>query len=160
MSTAVVYVTKHGTTAKIADLIAQALGTATLIDLGDDPGSDLSRFDRIVLGGPVYAGQPLKRLKAFEAAHAAELLSKPLALFTCGMETDLSQREAEIAAMFSEPLRSHAVGAWFMGGEFQFQELGFFEKAVVRRIVHVTESVTAIDQVAVTALAQALKTAR
>jgi menaquinone-dependent protoporphyrinogen oxidase len=127
---------------------------------GDGPDPDLAGFDRLALGGPVYAGQPPKLLKAFQAAHPAALLAKPLALFACGMETDLSKRDAEMDAMFSEPLRSHAVGMWFMGGEFQFQELGFFEKTVVRRIVHVTESVTAIGQDAVAVLAQALKAAR
>ena len=159
MGNAVVYATKHGTTARIAELIAGALGGAALIDLGADPNPDLSRISRLALGGPVYAGQPLKRLKAFQAEHAGALLSKPLALFTCGMETDSAKRDAEIAAMFSEPLRAHAVGAWFVGGAFRFEDLGFVEKAIVRRIVHVTESVTDINQPAVVALAEALKAA-
>jgi menaquinone-dependent protoporphyrinogen oxidase len=93
-----------------------------------------------------------------EQDHA--LLAKPLALFVCGMEQDPAKREAEIAASFPEALRAHAVGVWFAGGEFLFDQLGFFEKAIVKRITHTTESVTAINDDAPAAIAAALEAAR
>ncbi|MDR1790292.1 MAG: flavodoxin domain-containing protein [Propionibacteriaceae bacterium] len=142
MTTAVVFASKHGTTAQVADQIAEALDGATLIDLGVNPSPELGSFDAIVVGGPVYAGQPMKALKSFLAAHANTLLAKPLALFVCGMEPDPAKRDAEIAATYGEPLSSHAVGVWFAGGAFRFDKLGFLEKAIVKRIAHVTESTT------------------
>ncbi|MDR1766919.1 MAG: flavodoxin domain-containing protein [Propionibacteriaceae bacterium] len=160
MTTAVVFATKHGTTAQVADQIAQALGGAALIDLGVNPSPDLDSFDAIVAGGPVYAGQPVKALKSFLAANAETVLARPLALFVCGLEPDQAKREAEIAATFDEPLRSHAVGVWFAGGAFLFDKLGFLEKAIIKRIAHVTESTTTLYDDVPAQIAVAVKGAR
>jgi menaquinone-dependent protoporphyrinogen oxidase len=156
VNTAIVYTTKHGTTAEVAARIAEALGGAALIDLAVTPAPDLSGFDAVVVGGPVYAGQPAKPLKAFVTAQAATLLSKPLAVFVCGMEPDPAKRAAEIAAAFPEALRDHAVGTWFAGGQFLFDRLGCLERAIVKRIAHTSESVHAIDDEAIADLARAL----
>jgi menaquinone-dependent protoporphyrinogen oxidase len=160
VNTAIVYTTKHGTTAEVASRIAEALGGATLIDLGVTPTPDLSEFGAVVVGGPVYAGQPTKPLKAFVTAQAGTLLSKPLALFVCGMEPDPAKRAEEVAAAFPEALRDHAVGTWFAGGQFLFDRLGFLERAIVKRIAHTSESVHAIDDEAIAALTDALAAAR
>ncbi|MDR1430818.1 MAG: flavodoxin domain-containing protein [Propionibacteriaceae bacterium] len=155
-NTAVIYFSKHGTTAKVASRIADALGSATLINLKDTPRPDIAAFDAVALGGPIYAGEPDKHVKTFIAANAAALGALPLALFVCGMEPDPAKRETEVASAFPETLRSHAVGAWFTGGEFQFDKLSFIERAIVKKIVGVTESVSAIDTDAIAALAAAL----
>ena len=160
MTTAVVFATKHGTTAQVAEQIAQALGGAALIDLGVNAGPELDCFDAIVVGGPVYAGQPIKTLKSFLAANTETLLAKPLALIVCGMEPDQAKREAEIAATFDESFRSHAVGAWFAGGAFLFDKLGFLEKTIIKRIAHVTESTTGLYEDVPAQIAVALKGAR
>ncbi|MDR1807873.1 MAG: flavodoxin domain-containing protein [Propionibacteriaceae bacterium] len=154
--TAIVYYSKHGTTAAVAARIADRLGGATLVDLAETPAPDLSGFGRIVVGGPVYAGRPDKRVTAFLQANAATLQDRPLALFVCGMEPDPAKRETEVAAAFPETLRRHAVGAWFVGGEFHFDRLGFIERAIVKKIVGATESVSALDDQAIADLVAAL----
>jgi menaquinone-dependent protoporphyrinogen oxidase len=160
VSIAIVYASKHGTTAKVAARIADALGGAILIDLNATPSPDLSGFDAVVVGGPVYAGHGTAQVKTFAAARAAELATKPLALFAVGMEPDPAKREAEIADNFPESLRAHALGSWFVGGEFLFENMGFFEKAIIKRIAHTSESVSAIDDDAISALVQAVRSAQ
>jgi menaquinone-dependent protoporphyrinogen oxidase len=159
VSIAIIYASKHGTTAKVAARIAEAVCDATLIDLNATPTPDLSGFDAIVVGGPAYAGHGMAQVKKFVASHTAELTAKPLALFAVGMEPGAAKREAEIADNFPESLRAHALGSWFVGGEFLFENMSFFERVIIKRIAHTSESVSAIDDDAIAALVQAVESA-
>ncbi|MDR1851097.1 MAG: flavodoxin domain-containing protein [Propionibacteriaceae bacterium] len=159
MKIAVVYASKHGTTEKVAREIARA-ADAEPIDLVEQPDPSLDGFDAIVVGGSVYAGQPTKALKNFLAAHQEVLLSKPLALFVCGMIPEAQKRAEEIAAVFPETLRKHALGCWFAGGEFRFDKLNFFERAIVKKICHIESSISALDPDVPGQIAQALQAVR
>jgi menaquinone-dependent protoporphyrinogen oxidase len=156
---AIVYSSKHGTTAQVAGLIAQHLGGAALIDLRTSPHPDLDLVgcDRLAVGGPIYAGRPDKPLRAFLQAEAGALLARPLALFACGMEADPAKREAQLELAFPEALRAHALGTWFCGGAFCFDRMTRLERAVIKKVKGVTESVTALDADAIASVAAALR---
>jgi len=164
LNVAIVYTSKHGTTAEVAGRIAQALaeqgvGDARLIDLGKTPQPDLSSFDAVVVGGPVYRGQPVKQLKTFLTAQADSLRVKPLALFVCGMEDDPAKLESAIAASFDESLRSHACGVWHAGGAFRFDKMGFMAKAIIKKVANTTQSVSKLNDDVPNQIAAAIKAA-
>jgi menaquinone-dependent protoporphyrinogen oxidase len=60
MKTAIIYASKHGTTEKVAQAIADKLKKTTdveLFSLKKNPNPKISEFDMIILGSPIYAGQ-------------------------------------------------------------------------------------------------------
>jgi menaquinone-dependent protoporphyrinogen IX oxidase len=65
MKTAIIYTSKHGTTAKIAQMIAERLtgNQVSIIDLKKDKRPDINSFDEIMLGASVYAGTPSKAMQ-------------------------------------------------------------------------------------------------
>jgi menaquinone-dependent protoporphyrinogen oxidase len=66
MKTAIIYVSKHGTTEKVARMIAGKLGSreVSFFNLKTDKNPDITPFDAVILGTPVYAGSPSKRMQA------------------------------------------------------------------------------------------------
>ena len=144
MSTAIVYASKHGTTAGVAHLVAQGLdGEVDLFDLsGGEP--DLSAYAMVVLGTAIYVGQPIGAMKTM--VNSSQLEGPRIGLFVCGMIPDPAQRQTEIEAAYPEALRQRAVAIAFLGGAFQFDKMSRLERFVVKRVVKVAQSTEAIDQ--------------
>jgi menaquinone-dependent protoporphyrinogen oxidase len=145
MKTAVIYATNHGTTEKVAQMIREQLGedNADLINLKNNPMPDLSDYDQVFLGGSIHAGNIQNRVKKFYQQNMVDLLGKPLALFLCGMNKQQFQEEFDGA--FPEVLRKHAISKKMVGGEFLFDKMNFIEKALVRKISGINETVSDIE---------------
>jgi menaquinone-dependent protoporphyrinogen oxidase len=146
MTTAIVYASKHGATAEVARRIADGLsGPVALFDL-DDGSPDVTSFETVILGVPIYAGQPVASLKAF--IQAADLAGQRLGLFVCGMEQDPAKRLDELATAFPDELRRRAVVAAFLGGRFQFKKMNPAERFIIKRIAKTKDDVDGIDEAA------------
>ena len=66
MKTAIVYYSKHhGNTKKLLDAIAEADAAVTLLDVTEDPGTDLASFDRIGFASGIYYGSFAKKIIAY-----------------------------------------------------------------------------------------------
>lgn len=147
MKIAIIYASKHGTTEKVARSVGEKLtGDVELFSLSDDPRPDIGRFDTVILGTSIYAGQPLKKMKVFCVENEDMLLQKRLGLFVCGMEPSREGREKEIKAAYADVLREKAVAAAFLGGEFLFESMKFHERLVAGAIAKTRTSVSLIDQ--------------
>lgn len=151
MKTAIVYVTMHGTTKKLAEmikgeLIARTEGDAdvSLFNLKKDGEPDLNEFDRVIIGGSVHAGGVQSVIKKFCKKHSAELLKKDLGLFLSGMNEPAYEKQFDKA--FPESLRAHSKSNKTLGGEFLFEKMNFFQKFIVRKISGVSESVSKINE--------------
>lgn len=156
--TAIIYASKHGTTERVAKLIAARLGgDVSLISLKQNENPDIKSFDTIILGTAIYAGTPQKVMTAFYQRNESKLLEKTTGLFICGMQPDSETREKEIAEAYPEVLRQHAKATAFLGGEFLFQKLNFFEKLIIKKVSKVTSSVSSIDENAITVFAKDMK---
>ncbi|MFZ4740078.1 MAG: flavodoxin domain-containing protein [Bacteroidales bacterium] len=141
MKTAIVYVSKHGTTAKTVLKIQEGLGkpTTQLFDLKKNSTVDLSQFDQIIIGGSIHAGMIQNRIKDFCNKNTTSLLEKRLGLFiSCFYEGEIAQTQLEKA--FPEVLRKHAISCKVMGGEMLLEEMNFFEKLIVKKIAGVTQT--------------------
>jgi len=146
MRTAIVFASKHGTTEKVAGQIRKGLGEekAQLFNLKTDKNFDITQFDQVIVGGSIHAGQIQKRVKDFCEQYTADLLKKRLGLFLCCMEEN--EAKNQFNRVYPEILRSHALSNQILGGEFLFEKMNFFEKAVVKKVSGVRESVTNIRQ--------------
>ncbi|MFO7879637.1 MAG: flavodoxin domain-containing protein [Bacteroidales bacterium] len=141
MKTAIIFTSKHGSAEKVANELAQGIGRkmCRIIDLKSETDIDLSAFEQVILGASIYAGTIQKRMKKFCESNMHELMNKRLGLYICAM--DEQRYEQELKDAWPEMLRRHALAAYVMGGEFNFQEMNFLERMVVKKVSGVTKSV-------------------
>lgn len=148
MKTAIIYLSRHGTTEKVAHMICDRLpeDEITLINLKEVPGPDLATFERIVIGTSVYAGDVRKPFKKFCTTENLCLFAcKELGLFVCGMEEDEFKQTQELERAFPEQVRRFAKAKAFVGGEFLFDKMSFFEKIIVKKVTKVSSTISRID---------------
>jgi menaquinone-dependent protoporphyrinogen oxidase len=60
------------------------------------------------------------------------------------MELDETKQQQELANAYPQELVRHAVSTCFAGGEFQFDKMNFFERAIIKRIAKTDKSVSQI----------------
>ena len=141
MKTAIVYVSKHGTTEKTALKIKQGLGeTSTeLFNLRNSSLIDLSNFDQVIVGGSIHAGMIQNCVKDFCNKNTSTLLEKRLGLFiSCFYEGEIAQTQLEKA--YPEMLKKHAISCKVMGGEMLLEKMNFFEKLIVKKVAGINQT--------------------
>ena len=147
MKTAVIYDSKYGTTEKVAGSIAEKLMETNEVEcfsLKKNPNPDISSFEMVILGTPIYAGQPSKKMKAFCKNNELVLLEKETGLFVCGMEPNRGKRENELEEAYPFALQEKAFAAAFLGGAFLFERMNFFERLIIRKIAKTNKTVQRI----------------
>lgn len=143
MKTLIVYATKHGCTEACADRLSKKLsGNVDLCNLKEGKLPDLSQYDKIIIGGPVYIGKISKEVNEFCAGNLEVLKNKKVGLFICGMSEDTAMDE--IKASFPAELLEGAAAREYFGGEFIFSRMNFFERVIVRKIAKVDKDVSKI----------------
>jgi menaquinone-dependent protoporphyrinogen oxidase len=149
MSYLIIYMSRHGTTAKVAAELKDKLGSenTVLVDLGKDQMPSLEEFRTVIIGGSVHAGTIQQELTTFCVKNKKELLRKRLGLFMCYMNNDL--RELEFEDSFPVDLRRHAIAIGMVGGEFLIEKMTDPEKKAVKNVKGIDESVYKIDYNAV-----------
>ncbi|TCO06144.1 flavodoxin domain-containing protein [Natronoflexus pectinivorans] len=145
MKTAIIYESKHGTTANVAQAISDGINDSVteLINLAKNEKTDLTQYDLIVLGASIHAGKIGKNMKKFINKNIITLLEKPIALFICFMN-DI-EKELQFANAFPELLRNHAFASCYAGGEFKLEKMNFIEKIIIKRITGIRYSVSNIN---------------
>jgi menaquinone-dependent protoporphyrinogen oxidase len=136
MKTVLIYTTIHGTTEKVAHYIAEHLADVTILKLSNSSDISISSFDRVILGGSIHIGSVQSSLKKFCTKHRHQLLSKPIALFVCGMEEEPAKQEEELRLAFPEEISQHALAKAFVGGEFLFEKMNFIQRMMIKKIAH------------------------
>ena len=152
MKVAILYVSKYGTTEKVACLIADKLketNNVELFSLNKNPNQDISGFECVILGTPIYAGKASSKMKAFCKKNEPVLLQKKIGLFVCGMYPDKENQEKELKEAYPEALQQKAEAAVFLGGAFIFEQMNYFERMIIKQIAKTTTSVERIDNKAV-----------
>jgi menaquinone-dependent protoporphyrinogen oxidase len=145
MKTAIIYASKHGTTAFVAGEIKKSLvnDEVVLFNLNDQNRVELRRFDRIILGSSVYAGSVLPKVRKFIEQNMVELLQKELSIFVCCMFFAKAQEQIEKG--FPQALIQHALSVKHLGGEFRFEEMNFIERFLVKKIAGASASISKIN---------------
>jgi menaquinone-dependent protoporphyrinogen oxidase len=137
----VAYATKHRATAELAEKIGQVLREcgmpAEVKDVRDV--SDLSSYTAVVLGSAVYTGFWRKEAANFLAAHEAELIARPVWLFSSG-PTGVGDPVALVEERrIPEGLKPVADRIWpreiaVLHGAIDTGKLTFFEKLLTRLV--------------------------
>jgi menaquinone-dependent protoporphyrinogen oxidase len=133
MKTLIIFASKHGSTDKCAQMLAQKLKSdVKLCNLKGGSAPELSEYDRVIIGSPVYAGNILKEVKDFCTSNMDELGSKKVGLFICCMNKEAAQ--TQLNAAFPKELSENCIIKESFGGEFKFREMNFMEKAITRMV--------------------------
>lgn len=145
MKTAILYASSHGTTQKIAELIAQKLKNTSvdLINLRKTKNPQIAEYNTIIIGCSIHAGNIKSAVKKVFENNLVLLRSKNIALFLCCMNEH--QKEAQFNNVFPEWLRKTSICNITPGGEFLFDEMNFIEKAIVRKVSKIDSTVSNID---------------
>ena len=159
MKTILVYQTRHGSTKRVAEKIAKRIGNTQIVNLDDNPSPDLTAYDQVILGKPMYAGLSNSAMKTFGIAHKAELLQKRLGLFVLGLQPEGSkQREEEFRLAFPSDLQHHAMQYAFLGGELRKKSLSMAEKLIISKLLTTENDIHAIDTAALEDFIKTMKT--
>lgn len=155
MSTLVVYASKYGCTEKCAKMIANELeGEVDLINLRTTRDIDLSKYDKIIVGGSIYIGKIQKEVTAFCSKYLDVLRNKSTGLYICGMQDDAI--ETEINSNFPQELLEIAEAKEHFGGEFIFEKMNFMEKMIVKKVSKITSNKSNILENNIHKFAQAM----
>ena len=143
MNTLILYFTRHGAAKKCVELLQPQLeGELTIVNAKDDLIPDIQNFDRIIIGSSIYAGMIGKPVKKFVAANLDQLLQKVVFLFVSAGSEDAEFFQKN----FPDALCRHAKQKANFGGEMNTQDMGFFEKAIVKMVSAKEKTVPAIRE--------------
>ncbi len=147
MKTLIAYATKHGCTENCAKELASLLkGEVNLCNLKDDINAsiDLSKYDAVIIGGSIYAGQIQNEVRKFSQEKMEQLANKKLGLFICCMfEGD--QATIQLNSSFPNQLVDRAIAKQCFGGELNIQKMNFFEKLIVKMVSKVEKNSNKTD---------------
>ncbi|MEI6347212.1 MAG: flavodoxin domain-containing protein [Bacteroidota bacterium] len=146
MKTAIIFATTHGTTKKVAQMIAVKLGSdsCTLINIKETPKIDLSNYNQLVIGASIHAGNIQSSMREFIKQNTVSILEKRVGLFLCYMnEPELGN---QIERAFPEVIRKQALSVQGVGGEFLFEKMNFFQRFIVHKISGIKETTSNIKE--------------
>lgn len=132
MKTLIIYATKYGASREIARRIAEKIPGAVLCDLKKDAIPLLSGFDRVVIGGSLYAGILRKEVKDFVAQNASALAAKELGLFLSGMDKKPENHDVFFENNFPAEIRQAASANAFLGGIYDPAKAGFIDRMIFK----------------------------
>lgn len=133
MKTLIVYATKHGSSKKCAEILADKLmGKVDLCNIIHGKAPELSQYDKVIIGGSIYAGTIAKELSNFCKNNIQALKGKKLGLYICCMND--KEADKQLRNVFSEELINQSSVSKSFGGEFKFKEMNFFERLITKMV--------------------------
>jgi menaquinone-dependent protoporphyrinogen oxidase len=134
MATLVTYGSKHGSTAGIADRIAERLRQRGLVVTVRPVSAvtDLQRYEAFVIGSAVYMGSWMQEATEFVRRNRALLAERPVWLFSSGPTGVATLPEPKQITEFQAAIRprDHRVFA----GALDRQQLSFSERVIVKAV--------------------------
>lgn len=156
MKTAIIYASKYGCTEKCVKMLSRELkGNAELINIKNMKDIDLSKYDKVIIGGSIYIGRIQKEIIEFCNRNLDILKSKNIGLFICGMQ-ESEVITTELEQNFPKELLDIAKTKMYFGGEFIIDKMNFMEKMIVKKIAKVTENKSFIIEGNIQEFAQAI----
>jgi len=157
MKVLIAYGTRHGTTEycakKLEELIRADIDT---VRLEKGKTYDLSSYDMVVIGSPVYTGSFLKEVTGFLLNHRDELSERRIGLYVCCI-TPVREAEVYLRDLFPAELVSKACATGIFGGAFDFQKMSVMERFLIRRVKKVETSVSTLSEESIALFARAVQ---
>lgn len=154
MKTIILYATKYGAAAEIAQRIASKIDGAVIHDLRQSVPS-LADFDCVIIGTSVYAGMIRKEAKGFMSHNENLLREKKLGLFVCGMGAD--GEKTYFDNNFPSTLLQKAQAKSFLGGIFDPKKAGCLERFIMKIVTKKSTYMDTINDRKIEQFSEAMK---
>ncbi|MGC6174661.1 flavodoxin domain-containing protein [Lacrimispora sp. 38-1] len=139
MSTLIAYATKYGFTKTCAEILAKKLGeNVDICDLSRNH-PELMKYDKVIIGGSIYAGKIRKPVMRFCSDNLSTLKVKKLGLFICGMAKE-DDVQKQLDSAFPRELLEVCAAKGFFGGECNYDKMNFLEKFIMKKITRSEQS--------------------
>lgn len=146
MKTLIAYFTKHGSTEKCAKKLKKKIvGDVDLLNLKNYRREDLKKYNKIIIGSPIYMGKIRKEVDNFINENNKLLNEKKIGFYICGMKEG-SEAIKQLDESISEDLSSKVSVKSAFGGEFNFEKMNFLEKMVVKKVAGVKKTTSNIKE--------------
>lgn len=134
MKTLIMYATKYGCSEKCAKLLSEKiLGEVDLVNITNNNTPDLSLYEKVIIGGPIYMGVMNSNITEYCNNNLDSLKNKKLALFVCSMFGD-NRAEENMKKAFPEDLKNIAVSMKLFGGELNISKMKFMDKLIAKMV--------------------------
>lgn len=130
MKSIVLYKSKYGSAKQYAQWIAEALG-AEIAETGSLKPAELEKFDRIIVGGGIYAGG-IKGFSWFKK-HYPSLAGKKIAVFAVGASPCEEDTVNEVVKANLEPDFAQ-LPVFYLRGKWDEANMGFFDRNLSRML--------------------------
>lgn len=152
MSTLIAFASKYGFTKTCAEILGEKLeGKVDICDLRSNH-PDLTKYDKVIIGGSIYAGKIRKPVMSFCSDNQDTLKDKKTGFFICGMaKEDDAQKQLE--SSFPKELLATAAAKGFFGGECNYDKMNFIEKFIMKKITGSDQSQSRIAEENITRFA-------
>jgi menaquinone-dependent protoporphyrinogen oxidase len=138
MKVLIIYATKYGTSEKCAKLLKDKInGEVELVNISKNSEVDLSKYDKVVIGGPIYMGTMQNKITEFCNANIEALKNKKIALFACSMFGG-EKGEENMRNSFPNNLKNTAVSMKLFGGELNIDKMKFMDKFITKMVKKAT----------------------
>ena len=158
MKILIVYASRNGYTSRFVEELSPMLsGDVTYCDVMHEEPISPEGFDWVIIGSPIYMGNPLACVRKYAQQYQNELLHTHLALFISCLLLD--QAAPQLKKAFSQELFEAARCRAFAGGELDKEKLNILEKLVARMATSSPEHdniTTHMTQTALTQLTSAI----
>ena len=135
----VAYATRYGSTAEVAEAVGDELRKAGAeVDVQPiDDIQDLSRYQAVIIGSPIYMGKWLPEAQVFVERHQQHLRGIPVAYFAVGLTimggTPDAIRKAE-ASMGQVRMLVNPVDIGIFPGRLESSRLSVADRAITKLI--------------------------
>lgn len=132
MKTLIVYATKYGCTKKCADLLKTFLDGDTRIAQVKNGTINLTEYDNVIIGGPVYMGKMQGDITAFCKRYKSQLLTKRFALFACCYTP--GEDKEYFKTLFPKELLDYSLYTTTVGGIMNYEKMNFVYKKMFQSL--------------------------
>jgi len=133
----IAYASKHGCTEECAKNLAGKMNTEVdLCNLKEKKQIDLNTYDKVILGGSIYAGRIQKEVRDFCSKNESILKEKKLGLYICGMSQG-DEAKKPLMAAFPQGLLDTALVKESFGGKMEISKMNFMEKKIIKMVAKV-----------------------
>lgn len=146
MDTLIAFSSRYGTSEKVAALLSERLtGDVRVQNIVEEPDIDWETIDHVIVGSSIRMGTIQEEMKDWLKQHESRLLERPLGLYLCAGTPTESERVRELEEAYNERLRTHAYFVEVVGSGYDFERMGFLDKAIVRMMAKQKESSLQLD---------------
>ncbi|HEX3037406.1 MAG TPA: flavodoxin domain-containing protein [Oscillospiraceae bacterium] len=160
MKRILIYDTKYGSAAEVANRIKTELGEETqLCNIMTSSVPSIDAYDTVIIGGSIYMQRVQKQITEYCNGHLSELLNKNVGLFLCAGEQKEDEQKKYLQMNFPEALYQHATAKGVLGYAFSFEKMKFLDKMIMKKIKGDSISVAEYSDEKIASFTQALKNA-